>query len=355
MRRGRPTTYDIARIAGVSQTTASMILSGKVNVSFSPETIEKVQSAAKALGYVGRERKTTLIDGNSKIIAIICPALSNPYYSSLNQSIENAASAKGYVTITCNTYRNREIEQQYLDMLANSTICGIVYTFMPHQQDRVRVLSSQIPIVIITDKDEFMETDTVELNSVESGIMIADHLLALGHRKVAFVTSSLSKYNTPRIRRLQGVKERFSAAGAELVISESQQKTRTDYYDLHWETRIGYESTKPLIKDKDITAFIGINDMLAYGIVNALLDMKYHIPEDYSVCGFDNIFPSSFNGISLTTIEHSLSEKGSNAFELLERKIEARADSLEVPPICRIEYRPKLIVRNSTGPARPTH
>lgn len=75
MRRGRPTTYDIARIAGVSQTTASMILSGKVNVSFSPETIEKVQSAAKALGYVGRERKTTLIDGNSKIIAIICPAL----------------------------------------------------------------------------------------------------------------------------------------------------------------------------------------------------------------------------------------------------------------------------------------
>lgn len=89
--------------------------------------------------------------------------------------------------------------------------------------------------------------------------------------------------------------------------------------------------------------------MVAYGCMNAVRDRGFRIPDDYSICGFDNIFPSKFCGINLTTVEHSIIERGKKAVELIAARPENRSGILDV---VRIEYKSSLIIRGSTGRAR---
>ena len=136
-------------------------------------------------------------------------------------------------------------------------------------------------------------------------------------------------------------------------VFENKKQSRKDAFDVKFESRVGYEATKQLIKIPDITALIGVNDMLSYGIVNALVDEGYKVPDDYSVCGFDDIFPSAFNQISLTTIDHNLYNKGKDSVDILHKKITIPSYNSN-RSIYRIEYKPSLVIRNSTGPAHMT-
>ena len=178
-----------------------------------------------------------------------------------------------------------------------------------------------LPVVVVGDKNQSIDIDTVELNSVEAGELIARHLLNFGHKKMAFITTPLSKNNLPRMRRLEGVRSEVEAAGGELVVVESDKKLTTHKYQPNLEYHVGYELTKSVLKDRSITAYIGVNDMVAYGILDALEEAGLSVPEECSVCGFDNIFPSRFRRVALTTIDSFLMEKGKAAFELLARKI----------------------------------
>ncbi len=97
MKAKKPTTMDIAQLAGVSQSTVSMILTGKPDVSFSKETIDRVFDAARQLNYATkRKQKNALFSEADKLIAVLTPTINNPYYSTLIQSLENEAVSRGY-------------------------------------------------------------------------------------------------------------------------------------------------------------------------------------------------------------------------------------------------------------------
>ena len=100
------TSTDIAHAAGVSQSTVSMILNKKYDVSFSKDTIEKVENAAKELGYVPPKRKTRKDTKREKLLVVFCPNLTNPYYVMLLQGIEAHAKDQGYGLFVCNTQRD---------------------------------------------------------------------------------------------------------------------------------------------------------------------------------------------------------------------------------------------------------
>jgi LacI family transcriptional regulator len=112
---------------------------------------------------------------------------------------------------------------------------------------------------------------------------------------------------------------------------------------------IGHDLALTLIKKNNVTAFIGVNDMVAYGILNAIYEKGLRVPRDYSVCGFDNIFPSAFGNIALTTIENFITHKGRDAVDILTRKIKNQLSDLKPDSIYRVEYKPMLIIRGSTG------
>ena len=154
MAKKKITSSQVAERAGVSQATVSMILNRKSNVSFSAETVERVEQAARELGYElprGRSRRD---NKKEKLIVVFCPTLTSPYYVLLLQGIEAVANEKGYGVFICNTQRNAGLEEKYLRMIRTIQPQGIIYTCNPHPdfQKKVEETAKEIPLVIIRNK-----------------------------------------------------------------------------------------------------------------------------------------------------------------------------------------------------------
>ncbi len=354
------TSTDIAKAAGVSQATVSMVLNKKYNVSFSRETIDKVEQAARELGYVLPKRRSVKSSSNNRLIVVFCPTLTNPYYVMLLQGIETVAKQKGYGVFICNTQRELKIEEQYLKMMHSVSPAGIIYTCNPSPafMEQVEEIAEEIPLVIISNRER-VKVDAINQDNTKVGSLMARHLLDLGHREVAFIAPPLTKRQQQRSRRVEGFVQEYEREGlGDKVII----KAAADIWDqvlpsIDSEYRIGYNLTRELLTEgKNVTAIAGLNDMIAFGIIAALQEEKLKVPGDVSVIGCDNIIFSRMSHMSLTTIEHFVPLKGRDACDIIMRKIEsARNPYSETEPtsIYHIEYEPKLIVRKTTGYARP--
>ena len=161
MGRKKVTSSDVAAASGVSQATVSMILNRRENVSFSRETVEKVEAAAKELGYQIPRRKMRRESNGNKLIVVFCPTLTNPYYVMLLHGIEEVAKEKNYGVFVCNTQRDLKIEENYLRMMKSVRPRGIIYTCNPSRscKEKVEELAAEIPLVIINNREElFVQT-----------------------------------------------------------------------------------------------------------------------------------------------------------------------------------------------------
>ena len=362
-KKKKVTTRDIASECGVSQTTVSMILSGRGNVSFSEETVELVKGTAVRMGYVYRPRQGKREVRLKRTIMILCPSLATQYYTTLIQSITEYAQGRELYTLTAYTTRTAKTEEYYLRMAADQDFFGIIYTYPPKAKKVLNEISGEIPVVMISDYNPELKAGFLELDSRKSGILVAKHLLELGHRRAAYITTPLSGTELPRLRRLQGIQEEFERKGAGrdavTVIADTEEMWKTYHTgNRHYES--GYRMTIQYFRKPDrATAFIGTNDMVAIGIMDALNKLGYQVPEDYSVCGFDNTLTSSFAGISLTTVDHCIEEKGRSAVDMISDQRQEgrdggrqgeRKDKGRSAPVTRIEDQPLLVVRRSSGP-----
>ncbi len=397
------TSTDIAKAAGVSQATVSMVLNKKYNVSFSKATIEKVEQAAKELGYTVPRQRSRKSAKNSRLIVVFCPTLTNPYYVMLLQGIETVAKEKGYgvfvcntqrelkieeqylivvfcPTLTnpyyvmllqgietvakekgygvfvCNTQRELKIEEQYLRMMHSVSPAGIIYTCNPSNafMEQVEEIAAKIPLVVISNRDK-VKVDAISQDNTKVGSLMAKHLLDLGHREVAFIAPPLTKRQAQRSRRVEGFVREYEKEGlSQSVII----KAADDIWDevlpsVDSEYRIGYNLTKELLAEtRKITAIAGLNDMIAFGIIDALQEEKLKVPNDVSVIGCDNIIFGRMSQMSLTTIEHFVPLKGRDACDIIMRKIESAHNpyiDMEPTSTYHIEYEPKLIVRKTTA------
>ena len=115
------TSSDVAKRAGVSQATVSMVLNKKYNVSFSKEVIQKVEEAAEELGYELPKRKKRREERRQNLLVVISPNLTNPYYVMLLQGIESRAADQGFGIFVCNTQRDLKLEERYLKMISSLT------------------------------------------------------------------------------------------------------------------------------------------------------------------------------------------------------------------------------------------
>jgi len=225
----------------------------------------------------------------------------------------------------------------------------------PQAPQALERANKTIPVVLIGDKGSSLSIDTVEMDNYGAGVLIAKHLLELGHEHVAYVSTTLDAANNMRIRRLRGLEDTFRAEcpGGGVLVRSRDIAPDEELRDLFIEHRVGYELAKEGLADGRTTAFVAVNDMVAYGVIDAIAAEKYEIPRDYSVCGFDNIFPSRLSPISLTTVDNYIVDKGHNAFALLHSRMSGSVDPhLSPRVITRVEYPPRLIVGSSTARAR---
>ena len=217
MERKKATSSDVAKRAGVSQATVSMVLNKKYNVSFSKDVIDRVESAARELGYELPKRRRKREGRREKLLVVFCPNLTNPYYVMLLQGIESRATEQGYGLFVCNTQRSLELEERYLKMLPSLNPQGVIYTCNPSRNfmSMLEQISRTIPIAVINNQNEKLDVDAVELDNSKLGRIMAKHLLELGHKKVAYICPPLTARQKQRSKRVEGFLAEFKEAGFE--------------------------------------------------------------------------------------------------------------------------------------------
>lgn len=354
----KATTTDVAKLAGVSQATVSLILNGSEKISFSQETRNRVFAAAEELGYKLPERKKRK-KVNARMILVFTPTLTNPYYSELVQHVEEYADPMGYHVIVCNTFRKQDLEKYYLDTMVNEQVAGIIYSFLPSFPELIEKISAATPTVIIGEKQQELGICSIELNNIHAGAMLAEHLYQLGHRKIAFFSTPLNKFTMARSQRLEGIRRQLESHGItdglEIIVAEHQEEDHHSPNSTPYEYSVGRELTQRFLNEnRSATAIIAVNDMTALGVLAELQSHGYRVPKDYSVCGFDNIFSSGVTNPRLTTLDHYLQARCQAAADILvEQSSTAHSRSglmAQAPMLSKIEYSLQLVVRESTGP-----
>lgn len=349
MKTKKITLSDIAIKANLSTASVSMILSNKNLSRFTEETIDNVINIAKELGYQKKKN-------NGKTLLIICPSVYNPYYATLVQSIEMQALKLNYKTVIRNTYWDLETEKNIIIHARDNKVTAIIYTMIPQLPQQIISICKDIPMIAIGDYNNNYQFDTIDLNNFEAGKKVAEHLINLGHTKIAYITTALNKYHSARVRRKDGLIAALKENNIDekLVICSKNIDSYTELNNPDIEYETGYKlATECIQKYPEITALVGINDMIAFGIMDAIQDLGFSIPQSYSVCGFDNIFPSKFRTIGLTSIENYIVQRGKRAVNLLENKLSINEiHEEEIQHFTRIEYSSKLIIRKSTDKPR---
>lgn len=346
------TIRDIAAKAGVSAASVSMILNGKNLNRFSDETVQSVQKIAFSYHYQLKHPKAP-----TGTVMIICPSIMNPYYAAMIQSMEQEAIDRGLCTTIRTTYWYQEIERQLLEeALRSPGIIGVIFCMIPQQPDLARNASQKKPVVAVGDRLQDLGIDTVNVNNFHAGEMVGRHLLDLGHRNIAYISTALNADHSARVRRCDGLRSAYQAKypTGKIRVYSADISSYAELNTTRIEHDVGYQLAQKCLSDfPEATALVAVNDMVAYGVIDGLYALNLQVPQDISVCGFDNIFPSQFSGVQLTTIEHSILERGRSAFRLLADRVANPEISIREGGITRVEYDSRLIIRKTTAPARP--
>lgn len=350
----KPTLDDIAALAGVSKTAVSMILNEKKGVTFLDETIEKVLAATKELEYAKKTPKIQKMNiFNKNTILVLTPTISSPFFTTLVQSIEQEADKLGVHVLIQNTFRDKEKELNYLNQVRDTNLYGLILTMLPHHTKLLEEINETIPVVVINERSFNVDLDTVEVDNYSAGVLIAEHMIELGHKNIAYLTTALNTLNLARTKRLEGINDVYKELCPEgsVIVKSKKIRPSDEIRNINLEYDTGYELALEILPHTEITCIVASTDMIAYGIMDALEENNFRIPEDYSICGFDNLFPSKFKGISLTTVEHYILNKGHDAVEMVRNRQMKNHDKLSSTSIL---YRHELVIRGSTAAPRKT-
>ena len=261
------------------------------------------------------------------------------------------------------TFRDETLEKEFLQDMIKLHISGIVFTMMPQCPQFLEKVAKKYPVIVIGDKTTDIDLNVIETSNYTAGVLMAEHLYELGHRNIAFLTTTIGKSLSlaMRYQRLKAIQNTYKKLCMNepynIIVKEAKIDPELERKNIFLEHGVGYQLCNECLDDRNLanpTAFIGNNDMVSYGIMDAILKKGYQIPDDFSVCGFDNDFASSLLPISLTTVEHYMEDKGKKAFDMIYEKIQEKDDFFVQDDKCviRIEYKSKLISRDSTNVAR---
>lgn len=339
-RRRRPSSWDIAREANVSQLTVSRVINN--NPRISEATRQRVKKAMELLGYSPNAAARTLITGRSNLIGLVVSNITNPFYPEVIEAIVATAAEHDYNVILCNTQENQKLQTAYLELLIEHQVDGAILTssLLDSEGLLAQVGIDRIPLVMVNRTVEGLPVDSVRMDNAAAGRIVAKHLVELGHCAIAFVGGM--EATSTNSARLAGFRTELDVLGVGLP----------DEYVVHREfTRSsGYELTQRLLAlPTRPTALFCADDLIALGAMDAILDAGLRLPEDVAVIGVDDVQAASLRQVALTTVRQPVAEMGRRAVQLLLERISGQEDE----PI-EIVLRPRLIVRRTSGSQRVT-
>ncbi|HYF90759.1 MAG TPA: LacI family DNA-binding transcriptional regulator [Symbiobacteriaceae bacterium] len=333
-----PTARDVAKRAGVSQSTVSRVLNNYVHVR--PDVRDRVLHAMKELQYQPNEVARSLVTQRSRSIGLVLGETSNPFFAETAKSIVEVCQGFGYCVILSTTDSRPDLLPDSLRLLRSQQVEGLIIGAVEKDDSVVaELVASGFPCVFYNRVLNTNSGSYVILNNVRGGHMMTEHLLGLGHRRIAVLTGP-QKFST-FAHRLEG----YAAALREQGIAFDSQLVLQ--YSVYTADRT--KAIKRLLGLKNPPdAIFAMTDSMALEVMDTVLQLGLRVPEDIAVVGFDDIALASHHRICLTTIAQHRQLMGRLAAEALLEQINARAEGRTVQPT-RIVLEPQLVIRHTCG------
>lgn len=319
MSRTKPTIRDVARRAGVSHQTVSRVLNGSRRVR--SETRQAVEAAIAELGFRPNAIARSMARGHTRTLACLAPNLTDYTFASLVEGAQDAARQNGYFLLAASARDVAAFQSLYDALLASGRTEGVL-VINPYADARHTVLTDQFPTVLAGARPRAEALSSVALDDVAVGRQATDHLLRLGHRRIAMLTGPLEEDCTQD--RAQGYREALIAAG---IGPDPLLTVGGD-----WTARSGaaaFARLAALPRALRPTAVFAHNDQIALGLLHAAREAGLQLPRDLSVVGVDDIPLTAFSAPPLTTWRQDFAAIGRRAAELLIHAVENEAAAHE--------------------------
>ena len=326
------TTHDVARKAGVSQATVSLVLSGNPRARVAAATRERVMEAAEALGYRPNILARGLVRGKSYAIGVVVPDLTNPFFLEVVTGAQRVAAEAGYAVLPGDTREStpsRHLEALRARQVDGVIIDGLGAATLPHDA------LSDLKVVVVDEPSE--RWPGVASDALAAGRMAAEHLIGLGHRRLAFIGPATDVHGF-RMRE-RGFFQALRDAGIPLPHEWLRRTPAT--------VGGGQRAMKSLLASSERpTGVFCANDLAAVGALKAALTAGVDVPRAMSIVGCDDVEVASVVTPELTTIAVPARELGARAARLLLRQL----DGQEVPAKPGRPLAVKLVRRGTSAP-----
>jgi LacI family transcriptional regulator len=330
------TIKDIARQADVSVATVSYVVNKSRWVS--PELTERVLRAIDQSGYSPNAVARSLRQKRTKMIGLIVPDSSNPFFAEIAKGVEDAGFAAGYSVILCNSNASIDRETEYLDLLRSKRVEGIIFIATTTHVEQIKpIVKSGVPVVTFYRDVPDLDIDTFRIDNFQAGHLGTRHLIDLGHRQIACIQPASP--DTPSGKRVEGYLHAMQEAGLpwqEPLMPRGDNRVSG-----------GKEAARQIVDSGlPFSAIFSANDAMAIGAIRALRELGYHIPQDISIVGVDDIILASYIEPPLTTVAQPKYEAGCQAMDFLIERIESGYN--QGPRSVLLDT--TLVVRDSTLP-----
>lgn len=328
----------LAEHLGLSQAAVSFVINRSPAAKSIPQrTQELIRAAARELNYRPSHIARSLRKQRSFTIGVVVPEISEGYEALVMSGIEDHLLREGYFYFVVSHHHRKELIEEYPLLLQQRAVEGMIAV------DTVLSDRLDVPGVAVSGHTNVPGITNIVLNHAKAASLAMEHLVRLGHRKIAFIKGQAFSSDTEV--RWDAVRE----AAMKLGIAVKAELTG----QLEGESsspELGYQTAQKLLTSSEpFTALFTFNDISAIGAIHALREAGRRIPQDVSVVGFDDIQSAAFQNPALTTVRQPLREMGMIAAETLLQRITAAA---KAPYPKEIVVEPELMVRASTAKLR---
>ncbi|HET6508160.1 MAG TPA: LacI family DNA-binding transcriptional regulator [Baekduia sp.] len=329
----RVTIADVAREAQVSKATVSRALNAPEVLR--PDTLEHVLGVVARLGFAPNLNARSLTTGRTLVIGVVLSDIQVPFFTSVARAVQDAARARGYLTLVGNSDERAEAEDDLIRAFASRMVDGLIVTPAAGDNRALREVAERIPVVTVDRIVEGVSAARVVSDNFAGALNATRHLLGLGHRRIAYLSSPLDKSSA--VERYRGFRAGLDEAG---IAFDPRLLRAGDYH-------VGAVVTgaTELLEDMEPTAALTSEASVSVGVLRAAEALGLAVPDDLSVLGFD---PLDWGSPELSAVVQDTERLGAEAMGRLLRRLEGRGEA--GPDVVRVPTR--LMVRESCAPPR---
>lgn len=308
------TIQEVAQKAGVSVATVSRYLNSPTVVA--KATGDRVDGAIKALNYEPSMLGRNLRKSESRLLIVLIPSISNPFYTEVINGIEDTAIELGYNILLCQTDSNPKREAIYFNLIKNQLADGIISMDPTINREKIIEIAGNYPLVQCSEYDKEGIISYVSINNEIAAYQAVKHLIKIGHSKIALINSN-EKFLYARERR-QGYEKALREAG--LPVNADLMYTAGNL-----EFDNGRQAMKNLLSQTGKpTAVFAVSDVLAIGALKEINTSGLEVPKDIALIGFDKINFSNMTHPALSTVSQPMYQMGCISVNMLIDKINGK-------------------------------